>query len=135
MKERNCLGVFLQGSGGELPVKFGSAQFSEVADLLVRVVDLGGRFVAPGLADGHLHGVSGGPGIDLAETRSLDELLIRHHIDDLDLLQIDAEGYDLEIIAMIDFNTTRPRFINYERVLLQESERFCEMGGRQRREI
>src|SRR5882757_8759130 len=39
-----------------------------------KVVDLGGRFVAPGLADGHLHGVSGGPGIDLAETRSLDEL-------------------------------------------------------------
>jgi predicted amidohydrolase YtcJ len=39
-----------------------------------RVVDLGGRFVTPGLADGHLHGVSGGPGIDLAETRSLDEL-------------------------------------------------------------
>src|SRR5262245_18636275 len=39
-----------------------------------KVVDLDGRFVAPGLADGHLHGVSGGPGIDLAETRSLDEL-------------------------------------------------------------
>jgi predicted amidohydrolase YtcJ len=39
-----------------------------------KVVDLGGRFVVPGLADGHLHGVSGGPGIDLAETRSLDEL-------------------------------------------------------------
>jgi predicted amidohydrolase YtcJ len=39
-----------------------------------KVIDLGGRFVAPGLADGHLHGVSGGPGIDLAETRSLDEL-------------------------------------------------------------
>jgi predicted amidohydrolase YtcJ len=39
-----------------------------------RVVDLAGRFVAPGLADGHLHGVSGGPGIDLANARSLDEL-------------------------------------------------------------
>jgi predicted amidohydrolase YtcJ len=39
-----------------------------------KIVDLGGRFVSPGLADGHLHGVSGGPGIDLAETRSLDEL-------------------------------------------------------------
>jgi predicted amidohydrolase YtcJ len=39
-----------------------------------KVIDLGGSFVAPGLADGHLHGVSGGPGIDLAETRSLDEL-------------------------------------------------------------
>src|SRR3954464_1266708 len=39
-----------------------------------RVIDLQGRFVAPGLSDGHLHGVSGGPGIDLSETRSLDEL-------------------------------------------------------------
>jgi len=39
-----------------------------------KVVDLGGRFVAPGLSDGHLHGVSGGPGIDLADARSLDEL-------------------------------------------------------------
>src|SRR5215475_16077357 len=39
-----------------------------------KVVDLAGRFVAPGLADGHLHGVSGGPGIDLANARSLDEL-------------------------------------------------------------
>src|SRR5215831_10842992 len=39
-----------------------------------KVVDLGGRFVSPGLADGHLHGVSGGPGIDLSATRSLDEL-------------------------------------------------------------
>src|SRR5215470_11850404 len=39
-----------------------------------KIVDLGGRFAAPGLADGHFHGVSGGPGIDLAETRSLDEL-------------------------------------------------------------
>src|SRR5262245_44576531 len=39
-----------------------------------KIIDLGGRFVAPGLADGHLHGVSGGPGIDLANARSLDEL-------------------------------------------------------------
>ena len=39
-----------------------------------KVVDLGGRFVAPGLSDGHLHGVSGGPGIDLVRERSLDEL-------------------------------------------------------------
>ena len=39
-----------------------------------KVVDLGGRFAAPGLSDGHLHGVSGGPGIDLAGARSLDEL-------------------------------------------------------------
>src|SRR5262245_198647 len=39
-----------------------------------KVVDLNGRFVTPGLADGHLHGVTGGPGIDLSGVRSLDEL-------------------------------------------------------------
>src|SRR5215470_16775630 len=40
-----------------------------------KVVDLGGRFVAPGLADGHLHNEGGGRGIDLASTRTLAELL------------------------------------------------------------
>ena len=39
-----------------------------------KVVDLQGRFVAPGLSDGHIHGVTGGPGIDLSNTRSLDDL-------------------------------------------------------------
>src|SRR5262249_3025962 len=39
-----------------------------------KVVDLEGRFVTPGLADGHFHGVAGGPGIDLADVRSLDAL-------------------------------------------------------------
>jgi predicted amidohydrolase YtcJ len=39
-----------------------------------KVIDLAGRFVTPGLADGHFHGVGGGPGIDLADVRSLDEL-------------------------------------------------------------
>src|SRR5690242_17139028 len=51
-----------------------SAAMRAHAGPATKIVDLGGRFVAPGLADGHLHGVSGGPGIDLAETRSLDEL-------------------------------------------------------------
>jgi predicted amidohydrolase YtcJ len=40
-----------------------------------KVVDLGGRFVTPGLADGHLHNEGGGPGIDLSATRSLADLL------------------------------------------------------------
>src|SRR5262245_43420524 len=31
-----------------------------------RLVDLRGRFVTPGLADGHLHNEGGGPGIDLS---------------------------------------------------------------------
>jgi predicted amidohydrolase YtcJ len=40
-----------------------------------RVLDLGGRFVTPGLADGHFHNEGGGAGIDLAATRSLDDLI------------------------------------------------------------
>ncbi|MBS0344005.1 MAG: amidohydrolase, partial [Proteobacteria bacterium] len=39
------------------------------------VVDLAGRTVVPGLSDGHLHGVGGGPGIDLSRTRSINDLL------------------------------------------------------------
>jgi predicted amidohydrolase YtcJ len=39
-----------------------------------KVIDLKGRFVTPGLSDGHLHGVGGGPGIDLSATRSLGDL-------------------------------------------------------------
>jgi predicted amidohydrolase YtcJ len=41
------------------------------------VVDLHGRTVIPGLADGHFHAAGGGPGIDLSTTRSIPELLAR----------------------------------------------------------
>ena len=40
-----------------------------------RELDLQGRTVVPGLADGHLHDAGGGPDIDLSSTRSLHELL------------------------------------------------------------
>jgi len=39
-----------------------------------RVVNLKGRTVIPGLADGHFHSIGGGPGMDLSKTRSLAEL-------------------------------------------------------------
>lgn len=40
-----------------------------------RVVDLMGRTVIPGLADNHYHGIGGGPGVDLSEARSIQEVL------------------------------------------------------------
>jgi hypothetical protein len=52
-------------------------------------------------------------------------LLERHGVRHLDLLQIDAEGYDHEILRTIDFDALRPRFINYERVLLGADEPAC----------
>ncbi len=36
-----------------------------------RTIDLQGRTVVPGLADGHLHDAGGGPGVDLSRARSL----------------------------------------------------------------
>ena len=38
-------------------------------------IDLGGRTVVPGLMDNHLHSAGGGPGVDLSDTRTLDEAL------------------------------------------------------------
>jgi len=39
------------------------------------VIDLAGRFVTPGLADGHFHNEGGGSGIDLSATRSIADVL------------------------------------------------------------
>lgn len=57
---------------------------------------------------------------------TLPDLLARYDIKQLDLLQIDAEGYDYEILKTIDFKSLRPCYINYERALLgEEKEREC----------
>jgi len=56
---------------------------------------------------------------------TLEQLLERHDLAHVDLLQIDTEGYDFEILKTIDFSRLRPRFINYERVHLHEDEAAC----------
>ena len=47
----------------------------QTAGPATRQIDLGGRTVIPGLMDGHLHNAGGGPGLNLARVRSIDELL------------------------------------------------------------
>jgi hypothetical protein len=41
-----------------------------------KIIDLGGLFVVPGLADGHFHNEGGGPGIDLSDFAVLSEDLL-----------------------------------------------------------
>jgi len=54
------------GSTGEMRTHVGAN---------TRVIDLGGRLVTPGLADGHFHNEGGGPGVDLSAARSIAGLL------------------------------------------------------------
>ena len=51
------------------------------------------------------------------------DLLAAHALLDADLLQIDTEGYDGEILRMIDFTRLRPRVIKFEHKNLAETER------------
>jgi FkbM family methyltransferase len=59
---------------------------------------------------------------EVVRCMTLTQLLAKHHIEELDLLQIDVEGYEYEILTSIDFTEIRPRFINYERVLLMDRQ-------------
>jgi FkbM family methyltransferase len=45
---------------------------------------------------------------------TLDELIGRHGMGDLDLLQIDTEGYDLQVLRSLDLERTKPRVIHIE---------------------
>jgi len=63
--------------------------------------------------------------IEKVQCITFKQLLEKHKITEIDFLQIDAEGYDFNILKSIDFSAVRPRFVNYERVLLQNDEKEC----------
>ena len=52
-----------------------AASVRDLAGLGTRIVELAGRSVLPGLADNHLHSIGGGPGVDLSDARSMDDVL------------------------------------------------------------
>lgn len=48
------------------------------------------------------------------------DLLDKHNLKNLELVQIDTEGYDFEIIKTIPFNSLKPRLISFENEHLSE---------------
>ncbi|MDX2273734.1 MAG: FkbM family methyltransferase [Cyanobacteriota bacterium] len=56
---------------------------------------------------------------------TLAELLVKHHVKQMDVLQIDAEGMDYHILKQLDFSTYQPYLINLEFANLPESEQLA----------
>ena len=53
---------------------------------------------------------------------SFEELILTHNIEKIDLLQIDAEGFDYELLKMFPFESLKPKFINFEYTHLKDSD-------------
>lgn len=53
---------------------------------------------------------------------TITSLLEEHGIDRLDLVQVDAEGYDSEIVRTIDFERVTPRIIRFEHAHLTNGD-------------
>lgn len=60
--------------------------------------------------------------METVNTVTLGTLMKRHGLERIDLLQIDAEGFDYEIIKMIDWSEP-PRMIHFETIHLAEPDR------------
>lgn len=54
---------------------------------------------------------------------SLESLLAKYKIEALDVLQIDTEGYDFEILKMLEKTPLRPMLIHYEHGILSGKDR------------
>ncbi|MEM9363716.1 MAG: FkbM family methyltransferase [Bacteroidota bacterium] len=53
---------------------------------------------------------------------TIDDLLEKHNFKNLNLLQIDTEGFDFEIIKTIDFSLVKPEMISFENDHLNKSD-------------
>ncbi len=75
--------------------------------------------------DALLHNGHGYKG-EILETRvptvTISSLLKKHNVSEVDILQIDTEGFDFEVIKMIDFSEIKPSIINYESVMLSAAD-------------
>lgn len=53
---------------------------------------------------------------------NLMDLIFKNNLEDMDYLQIDAEGFDVQILKMVDFKVVSPKLIRFEYVNLTKSE-------------
>lgn len=60
---------------------------------------------------------------ETVKAMTLNEVMSKHKWRMLDLLQIDAEGYDFAVIKTLDLNKYKPKIINYEEVSLRGQKR------------
>ena len=60
--------------------------------------------------------------IEKVQSMTFDDIISKYKVSKLDYLQIDAEGYDFEIIKMIDFSRLTPRIIRFEYTNLSNTE-------------
>lgn len=58
--------------------------------------------------------------------KKLNDIIDQYDISNLDLLNIDAEGYDFEVIKSLDFDKCRPVIIHYEHRHLGDAKSDCE---------
>lgn len=56
------------------------------------------------------------------ETVPFEDVLTAYDLKRVDLLQIDAEGFDAELLGMFPFEEVLPAFINFEHLHLQQEE-------------
>ncbi|AFY95591.1 FkbM family methyltransferase [Chamaesiphon minutus] len=53
----------------------------------------------------------------------LQSVLDKHHVEKIDLVHIDTEGFDFKVLSQIDFERYQPKLILYEHAHLSEDER------------
>ena len=53
----------------------------------------------------------------------LPKLLDRHGIERIDLLQIDAEGFDFEILKSLDFTVVKPNIVHFEHTHIAQAQK------------
>ena len=61
---------------------------------------------------------------ELVETMNFNSIFERHHIEKVNVLIIDTEGFDYEIIKMFDFSFNKPELIIFENTHIPKDEYF-----------